>query len=743
MAPNADPRPVSLEARSAYERGIEFEGRGEADAAIRSFERAIEHSPEFIDAHRRYQNLLLLRQRRGQLIAEYRARLREAPGSAPRRYLLARLWSDAQRQLSGFEDALAADPHLFFGHVGRGYASLEIGDAAGAAAAFARAIELEPGRPEGYAGRLRAISGEPTQIEESERLAHRLLAIDPLDAAAHRTLALRAVAAGEPAAAIDRLADVTVSSGNAELATLLHDLLVRVGTAAQIDALRARIGGITVESEGGEWLRLRAWLDERAGDPAAALFTLKGALPQHHRSESLQAAEARLNLRTGRLREWISEVFRRRHDVGFSLEDGGRAAAELRAVRDRLPGDHGVPHGSDAELLIDRLLRHGLVEGAIALARRSLDRDPTAAGVRALLDEAIRHRRFVGELNAYFRRVYRGEVAHSFDETLRDLRAISREVLGENVIDPIVERSFFPIGRFLDPDPRNGGGLVRYFDRFGTFFLVGQRTLSPPEAYALARIADARIDVDGEPIYRVVGESLLIPSLAESRGAEIAGFAFETFIVLNVDRVRSSASLARELGRSSREERDSLLTDPLLAVEEATPLSDLGEPLSLAARATERAFDAYVAAGGDPDRYESILLDAVEAHERAHIRDARRFLPLFANWLEKLRILSRNGFRPSSVEAWLEERAQLVALRDAQSPTAVLASTAILLPDRDIAPPHSTGYHELVKKLVDEVIAHPELYPEINRRYTVLPQLDRIGDDRLRRAARRLLDDME
>ncbi|MFG0315919.1 MAG: hypothetical protein ACF8XB_01500, partial [Planctomycetota bacterium JB042] len=470
--------------------------------------------------------------------------------------------------------------------------------------------------------------------------------------------------------------------------------------------------------------------DERSGDPHGALLHVLSAPPEDARLESTGTVRRRLLLAAGAHDRWLEEVHARRYGAGFDLGDGGAAAATLASV---------AANGSPDAATVDALLRLGLVDGAIAFARAALTQDPGSAELRALLDEAERHRRFVAELGERFEAWYRGGDTPPMEAVLAELRELSVEVLGEDVVDPVVTKEYFPVGTFLDPDPARGGGLARYFDRFGTFFLVGRRTLGVPEAYALRRIAEARLAVDGTNVYRVVGEELVLPSRTEHFGGEIAGFAFETFIVLNVDRVRTTAAATLALHDDVFGRIDEFLADPPLRIETEDERTDLDEPLTLTARAHLRALRSHLEAGGTEATLPGLLLDAVETHERAHIRDAARFLPLFDDLGTKVSLLGRHGFSPANVEAWLEERAQAVAMADAASPMAVLAATAAMLPGRLSAPPHSQGYHDLLARMVREVVEHPDRYPEIDRDASVLPQLDRLGNEGLRALARRLL----
>lgn len=732
---------MSETARTAYRLGIEHERAGRRLDALQAYRDAAQSSPDFVEAHRAYQNLSLAWDRRGQMIEEYRAHLAAAPGSAPRRYLLARLWSDPRRQLAGFETALDADPNLYFGHVGAGYVCFELGDFDRAEAEFRRAIELAADRPEARAGLMQALNARrnPGDKDEIERLASGALARDPTDAIAMRILLERKV---ERLATPEACADAVtfaLRSGGADAAALARDLLAARATAADFESARARIAAADPRAfDSLPWLELRALVEERCGDPEAALQVVRRAPPELADGEAVSELRRRLLLRCGEFESWLAEIAERRYQSGLDLGDGGAAARRLEEVRALCRAAGGAPVGSAAASAVEGLLWLGLVDGAIALAGASLDLEPGDAAVLRLRAEGLRHRRFVAETRELFLSIYRGDVRPDLDGAIAALRKLSVSCLGEDVVEPVVLKDFAPIGAFLDPDPASGSGLARYFDRFGAFCVLGQRAFAPPECYLLTRIAAGRRTVAGEDVYRVIGEDLQIESRVEDSGGEIAGFAFQSFFVLNADRARATASNARALYRAFRRAGIDPRTDALLAADSDAARRDVGEPLSLETRSTWRAYDAWLARGGAPERYAGEILESVEAHESAHIRDAAQFLPVFADLGAKLQLLLRHGFRPQRVEAWLEQRAQVGALADAASPLAVLASTAALSPDENAAPPHSIGYNALLEELVAVVDDAPDAFPTVDRRFALLGQLDRLGDDGLREAARRL-----
>jgi len=747
VLPPRPPAPIPEEALRDFSRGQEQIGNGDPESALQSFRRAIDRAPEFVDAHRAYQNLELSRYRRGQLIREYRGFLDQAPGSAPRRYLLARLWSDPGRQLEGFESALASDPWLYFGLIGKGYASLELGYLDRSETAFRVALEQRPERSEAAHGLLRVLSSrrDLNSLDAQVELATRLLEQDHGDALAKRVLITRQVANAETSKACQDAVRFVLETPSEDAVLLAIDTLEGYASLSDLRLARALLSGFRAPvTETPAWIRLEALVEGGAGDPRAALHEVQRALPGVAGTETIGGLRRGLLLRTGRVAEYLQEVQSRRYRSGFELPEEDESERLLQSVLRRLESPDGLAAPGEAERAVDDLLRLGLFEAGIAVARRALRERPEAAGLHRVLARALRHRRFLAELKQHFTAIYRQGDSVSLEQVFEDLREISVSCLGENVVDPVVTREYFPIGEFLEPDPAKGSGLARYFDSFGIFFMLGRRTLGLPEAYALTRIAQGHAQVGPNRIYRVLGEELLIPSATEWGGGEIAGFAFESFIVLNVDRVRDAAHAARRLYENHRGSSDELLGEAQL--EPGGPgsngkITGMSEPLSLAARASYRAYDEFLRSGGREEEYPGLLLNAVEVHERAHIRDAARFLPVLQDFGEKLSLLWSLRFSPTRIEVWLEERAQAVALFEARSSMAALVTIASMLPNQWSSPPHSAAYHELARSMVEGIASNLESYPELDSAFCLLPQLDRLGEEGLKRIARQLLED--
>lgn len=733
---------VPPEARDRLLEGLAAEARGARGEAERAYLAAITAAPRFVDAHRAFQNLKLAEGFRGDLRAKYRAMLAADPDDPVSIYLYGRLESDVAAQRDACERAVEVAPELYSAWVGVGITSLEQRDPRSATRAFEAAIRVDPNRADAWRGRLRQLErtlGDEARARAAE-VATKLRAIDPFDVDATRVLAQRAFDEKRRDQALNDVATLARESADPAAATLLFDFLARNAGSREIVRMRDFFAPLArARAANPEWRRLLAWLEERAGDPKAALALLD-AYSTADDDRILALARRRLAISCGDFDRALADVIADRFESGFEFDDDS-AEHELRELA-KSPLESR--RGDSAVAAVDTLYRHGLLELGIAAGSAILREDPSNLHLRVAVDRGVAHRRFVAELAAWFERAYAGgaEERADLDAFERTARRLALDCLGEDVVEPFVVREYPAIGRFLDPDPARGGGLARYLDRFGTFLVAGERLTGGILGYALTRVASSRIEIEGRSVLRVLGEDLEIPSPIEASGGEIAGFALETFIVMNVDRARASALRAR---RAWEDRASASATAPAVLEDSLDPAADrservsMREPGSVVLRTWLRAYGAYLESGGRPEAFAGLTLDAVEAHERAHISDAHEFLPLSKDVPRLVAVFAENSFSPSNVEAWLEGRAQLEAIVHARDPRIALAELLRDLPSRDASPPHSVGYFDMAGQLVELVDdALPNL-PDLDPDAVLVQQLDRLDPEVLRGLAGRLI----
>jgi len=137
----------SAEAEAHYQRGLRLKSGEEYDSALKEFEHAITRSPDFIPAHREYQNIMLDFGFQEELVRDYGARVRKCPVSAGVHYLYGRLLDDPTQQAGEFEKALRIEPNYFWGHYGNAMIALRMGGNNLAKAELTKALAIEPSSP--------------------------------------------------------------------------------------------------------------------------------------------------------------------------------------------------------------------------------------------------------------------------------------------------------------------------------------------------------------------------------------------------------------------------------------------------------------------------------------------------------------------------------------------------------------------------------------------------------------------
>ena len=130
----------------------------------------------------------------------------------------------------------------------------------------------------------------------------------------------------------------------------------------------------------------------------------------------------------------------------------------------------------------------------------------------------------------------------------------------------------------------------------------------------------------------------------------------------------------------------------------------------------------------------------LRAHEVGHLVELRRHLPIRQGLAASLALLAESRFSLAVAERTLEMRAQLAAVAESPDPDLALAEMLLVIPVHTADPdPHDAGYEEGVRRMLVHVRDRPDLYPEIDRRFCILPQLDLLSNAQIRQAARAVL----
>jgi len=651
----------------------------------------------------------------------YRALLERSPDDPDALYLAARIEPDPDRRSDLFERALREQPTHPYARVGRALtlqrderyqdaldearvaalsapdvrlpwlfmASLALrrGSADLADQLFAEAGRRHSRDPRPWLGRM-MVAFEDGRLGDSS--AHALAALEraPGDA---RVLA-GAVSMLVEAAVPDHLARATAVLGDAradagdrgavDLATGRLHLAEGDADAAERALVRGEAAGLD-PFETGRYLRRARVV---AGRYSAAVAGALAALPADVRRGD--------NLYAGRweyLAACASAADARPRD-GEALR---ALAAALRSVGWRREATV-VRARASAELPGDRALRQAAADA------RAFDR---------LLDD-------LAGLARELRDVRRsGGSTPSLDTAMRRIRAASVARLGRDVTAGADVRSYPLLGR-VAASVASGGAFASEFDDRGLLLLVGERRGDGLQV-VLGRLVLVRADTPEV----VLGEQLtfdecwletsgLPPDLAGFRGG-LAGLTVDRLVLLQLETcLRAPAPLHPGV---PFEPRPAETDDDLTALDTPSAVAQRIE-LSLAAEG----------------RVGTRVLEAVRRHELGHVLDARRILPIGRNPFRALGLFAASGFDAGEVEQRLEGRAALVALVEAASPRAALASLLGFLPDHEGTTAHAAGYRRAVLMAVALLRDDPGAFPSVSRTQNLVQQMDRLTADEIR-----------
>jgi hypothetical protein len=291
------------------------------------------------------------------------------------------------------------------------------------------------------------------------------------------------------------------------------------------------------------------------------------------------------------------------------------------------------------------------------------------------------------------------------------------------------------IGAWLDHSTDTRSPVVAHFRRFGRFLMLGQREGQPPEAIVLSLAFLARalpITTAGRRHAHdvAIGYDRGASAFVSAKGGELGGACLADGMWLDADSARrTDLALRAELRRdpARREAARAWRPPPPEGPEGVFALTDPGP---LAYRLLERYVRRHPASPWG-------TFGTLRAHESGHVADLRRHLPVLPRLPATVALFARAGFSPARVEMELERRAQLGAVVDAPDPDLALFEMVEALPLEERDPEvHAGGYRDGVADLVRFVHARPDLHPEIDLTQRILPQLERLGPEALRRAAR-------
>lgn len=546
----------------------------------------------------------------------------------------------------------------------------------------------------------------------------------PGSAAAFYVEALRQVPASEPYAR--RLAELLRRDPDAALAARVERALATIPARANPE--REALGAWLAKERGAHEEAIARY--DRAvrggANPIPAEQELRGLLARrgdYRRVVALMRAALPANVR--------EDPRNLRRDAWRALES---------AVADA--PDRGAP---EAKRLV--LARAFTALGAHDEARAVLD-GAVGAAARAFAHRLASHQAFLGAferlLEGGYQKVDREETAPGLPAMLAAMADLARRHLPADEARAFESptrglRTISLIGSWLDHAVDTTSPIVAYFRTYGTYLVLGRRNDHPVEAVLLSLgslVRDQEINTRGHCFHHdvAVGFDRRLRSFATALGGDLGGACLPDGIWMDADSVRGLEHEIRLVPTRDRSWIDIVSRSPRLIRADTT---DGVDAVTEGAGAGARLLLRYLERMRD-DPWGSFR--TLQAHEFGHLVELRRHLPVRQGLGASIRLLAESSFSLAVAEQTLEMRAQLAAVSESPDPDLALAEMLLMLPVYDRDPdPHDAGYQEAVRRMLAHVRLRPDLYPQVDRGYRLLPQLDRLTDAQIRQAARAVL----
>lgn len=676
---------VALRARSLVE-------RGEAKAALGLIEAVLAKEPGHVDARRLRQDVLRERGRRGLLQAEVDAALAAHPDDAAATYLSGRIAADTATKLARFRHAAELAPDSLWPWLGLAH-TLRQSDPASSLAIYERTFAAAAGHPLVAIALAAALSAAGDQ--ERALAVYRGLTADP-----------RVPGVGDLGVAQTELARERADEAWPALLAALRERPFDPGvqgmvqrwlaagasddrSAQVLDVLRERPDRLAAFGSGAG-LGALADLLQRGNQPQA-VRTLLEQRAVSARQPTLRRAQRRNLLALGDVRAFLD----------LALADTPRAlvAAEPNRLRGRWlilldgPWREGDPLASAAQALalVQALVDVGWLSEAELVAETALRRWPGDPAVAAVRDLARRELAFEAGLRRIIYQGYRSAEGPDLRTVLAQLRELSQQVLGEDVVGEPEIFTVPLVGELLDPFR---GTLAAHLDRFNRHFVLGQRSGGHTEGMLMTRLALTELpDSVDLPLpgrcYEVVAIDRDLRVFASVLGGDFAGVALLNHFCLDYDAVREWAGGIADRRRIAAEDGGALATDPLPAAPGLDPF-DVAWRLELLSPVQDTALEAAI-------------LDTIRHHERQHLVDACHYLPVENNLWRGFGLLLQFGFSAAWVEGEMERRAELASLAISPHTELVLAHIADFMSEGETDSPHHRGFRQLGAELTREL----------------------------------------
>lgn len=707
-------------------RARELHERGEGRAAAAMLSELLARQPLHTEARRLRQDVWRDRGRRGLLLAELEQSLAASPDDAIAHYLRGRVVLEPDEKLACFERAVAAAPTSFWAWLGLAH-SLRTVDPGRAVRVYERLFHASGSHPIAgiaYAALLR----EQEEYEGAARL-YGWLRDDPrVPGVGELGLAqvLLAQEQREPAWAA-LLGAAQARPFDAGVQGLVMAMLEGGLAAGQVDELLD-----TLRADPQRWQSFRrgrgaavaASLLLRSGQPIATRLVLE-PLVGAPASPSLRRWHRRLRLAAGDVVGFLRQM---REDVPLGVVDDESSTVRgrwLRLLRGPWHDGDWAANPERVQQLLAALRDVGWLQEVGLLADVAAQRWPDDAAIAALQSEVRGELAFEGGLRRLLYRGYQQQDRAELAVVVERIRELSQRVLGRDVVGAPSTFAAPLVGEMLDPFV---GGLAEHLARYNRHLVLGRRANGIAEGLLVTRLAVRELPAVRElqlpgRCFEVVGIDRDVTSLGGVLGGDLAGVALLNHFLIDHDAVRDWAHTVAERRRVAREDGLALLQDPLPSAPGLDPL-DVAWRLSVLSPVQDNELDAAV-------------LDTIRTHERQHLVDAFRYLPVEANVLRGLGLLFSFGFSPAAIEAEMERRAELAALALSPHTEIVLAHVADFMSEPGGPAPHHAGFARLGTDLMAALVAAGVPPADVvPARWHLLPMAQ------VRAAAKRLLDEL-
>ncbi len=710
--------------------------------------RAIQLSPQFVEAHRLYQDACVRLCKIRPLVQKYEQMLRSSPKNAEALYLNGRLCPDPDEQERLFSQAVSCDVGSPWGYFGLAHVAVRRQRFTQAEDLYKKASALwRDQNPLGFTA-VGVVQLRRGQNKEAAEAFRRAAEMDPEDGSVWHFHAKALARLNQYPEAISAVLNaIRCNPHNTDVHDSCRTLLNRLGIPKDFQAtVEVCRTAIQDHPDVADLYLTLALAQHRSGDTEAALLSYDkarslGASPSDYAND-MRLLHVRRRQYAKALQVWQAKaprdlVFTEGNVARLRFEHMVRATSEAEAAPSNLP----------AQLALARAYESiGWIDEAAAQYRTILSLAPEDQDARLAQERLRRHQQFCRRIRGLFESNYfrfaSGKGTMSLSQAVRRVCQLAKDILRTPIEGRTETINYTFLGEVTDFRFPPRSGLQKYFWERGQFFAIGQATGEPVQCVLLNAISwepGRRASLWG----RVLTHDRLVCENADLRGldevmanARIGGQTVDRFYYINIDRVWESVAASVELERRLGERLRLAAQEPPQTTEplKVRYLSCLPEVL----RHKDAAGTLRLGEGtqGDPaQRLFHGVLSAIDTHELGHVLDALSYVPVSKHFLEALLLLVKHGFSARNLLAMTERNAQLTALAHAEEPRSVLAGTlSFVVRDMELTA-HTRGYFELTRSLVGYIASHPQRFSTINAHDRILDQFSRLQPEDVRRLA--------